>query len=192
MKRTANACAARENTSVRLPLLNMPMLATLARITVLAGLLSACSSPPAPASAPAAQAAVEDASVTLDIHASAKLNPGATGQAAPVRVRIFELKNSAAFSRADYFALAERASQTLGPDLVDQDEVLIRPGETRSVVRPLNPATRHIGLVVGYREIDRAQWRTVLNLAPQQGAHYRIDLDALAISSDAAANRPAQ
>lgn len=175
----------------------MPMLATLARIIVLTGLLSACSSPSAPASAPApapaAQAATDQPGVTLDIHASAKLNPGATGQAAPVRVRIFELKNSAAFSRADYFALADRASQTLSGDLVDQDEVLIRPGESRSVIRPLNPATRHIGLVVGYREIDRAQWRAVLNLAPQQGTHYRIDLDALAISSEAAATtRPAQ
>lgn len=177
-----------ENTPVK-----MPLLATVARIAVLASLLSACSSASSPASGPASQAPGDDASVTLDIHASATLNPGATGQPAPVRVRIFELKNSAAFSRADYFALAERGSQTLGADLVDQDEVLIRPGETRSVVRPLNPATRHIGLVVGYREIDRARWRTVLNLTPQHGSHYRIDLDALAISSAAAAaTRPAQ
>ncbi|WNW12462.1 type VI secretion system lipoprotein TssJ [Pseudomonas sp. DTU_2021_1001937_2_SI_NGA_ILE_001] len=164
------------------------MLASVARIFLLASLLSACSTP-----APETPGEAERA-VTLDLHASAALNPGATGQPAPVRVRIFELKNAAAFSRADYFALAERAAQTLGPDLVDQDEVLLRPGETRSVVRPLNPATRHVGLVVGYREIDRARWRTVLDVSPRQGQQYRIDLDAQAVRSDAVnpATRTAQ
>ncbi|WP_296262697.1 MULTISPECIES: type VI secretion system lipoprotein TssJ [unclassified Pseudomonas] len=132
--------------------------------------------------------------VVLHFTAVAGLNPGANGDPAPVRVRIFELKNTASFSRADYFALAERAQSTLGADLLDQDEVLLQPGQQLNVERALNTATRQIGLVVSYREIDQAQWRAVLNVAPRQTSEFRIDLDSRAVSSDPAAapTRPAQ
>lgn len=133
-------------------------------------------------------------SVALHFNAVAGLNPGANGQPAPVRVRIFELKNTASFSRADYFALAERAQSTLGADLLDQDEVLLQPGQQLTLNRNLNTATRQIGLVVGYREIDQAQWRAVLNVAPRQASEFQIGLDTRAVSSDSAAPtiRPAQ
>jgi type VI secretion system protein VasD len=104
-----------------------------------------------------------------------------------VRVRIYELKNTASFARADYFALAERAQATLGADLIDQDEVLVQPGQRLSLDRSLNSVTRQIGLVVGYREIDQARWRTVLVVEPQQPREFRIRLDARAVSSDASA-----
>lgn len=150
-------------------------------------LLAACSkdAPPAEVAAPAAPAAPD---VSLYFSAAAGLNPGAGGEAAPVRVRLFELKNAAAFERADYFALAERAQATLGADLLDQDEVLLRPGQQLHLRRPLDPATRQVGLVVGYREIDRAQWRSVLPVPPRD---YQISLDVRAVRSAEAAPQPA-
>lgn len=132
--------------------------------------------------------------VALHFDGVAGLNPGANGQPAPVRVRIYELKNTASFARADYFALAERAQATLGADLIDQDEVLVQPGQQLSLDRSLNSATRQIGLVVGYREIDQARWRTVLVVEPRQPREFRVRLDMRAVSSDASAppTRPAQ
>jgi len=58
--------------------------------------------------------------------------------------------------------------------------VLLQPGEQLSVERPLDPATRQIGLVVGYREIDQAQWRSVLPVPPRD---YQISLDVRAVRS---------
>ena len=100
----------------------------------------------------------------------------------------------ASFARADYFALAERAQATLGADLIDQDEVLVQPGQQLSLDRSLNSATRQIGLVVGYREIDQARWRTVLVVEPRQPREFQIRLDMRTVSSDASAHptRPAQ
>ncbi|MGC3895276.1 type VI secretion system lipoprotein TssJ [Pseudomonas urmiensis] len=141
-------------------------------------LLSACSKDASVA--PVADQAAAGHAVTLYFSAAEGLNPGASGIPAPVRVRIYELKNSAAFARADYFALAERAQATLAADLLDQDEVLLQPGEQLSVERPLDPATRQIGLVVGYREIDQAQWRSVLPVPPRD---YQISLDVRAVRS---------
>lgn len=142
-------------------------------------LLTACAKDAAPPQAPEAQ--IDTTRVELHFHAIAGLNPGTMGQPAPVRVRIFELKNAAAFSRADYFALADRAQPTLGLDLLDQDEVVIQPGQQLSIQRDLDPATRQIGLLVGYRELDRAQWRTVLSVPPRQASEYQISLDVRAV-----------
>jgi type VI secretion system protein VasD len=155
-------------------------------------LLTACTKD---AAAPTESRAVaaDNASLMLSFQAAAGLNPGISGQPAPVRVRIFELKNAAGFNRADYFSLAERAQATLGADLIDQDEVLLQPGQQLNIERTLNLATRHVGLVVGYREIDQAQWRTVLDIAPLQASHYQISLDVRAVRTAVAApTRPAQ
>ena len=154
-------------------------------------LLTACAKDAAP---PAPEAQIDTASVELHFHAISGLNPGTTGQPAPVRVRIFELKNAATFSRADYFALADRAQPTLGLDLLDQDEVVIQPGQQVSIQRELDPATRQIGLLVGYRELDRAQWRTVINVPARQYTEYQISLDVRAVRADVVASpsSPAQ
>ncbi|WHS60233.1 type VI secretion system lipoprotein TssJ [Pseudomonas sp. G2-4] len=129
------------------------------------------------------EAEADTAAVELHFHAISGLNPGATGQPAPVRVRIFELKNAATFGRSDYFALAERAQATLGADLIDQDEVLIQPGQQLSLQRDLDPATRHIGLLVGYRELDQSLWRSVINVPAREYTEYQISLDVRAVRS---------
>jgi len=90
-----------------------------------------------------AEAEAETAAVELHFHAINGLNPGANGQAAPVRVRIFELKNAATFARSDYFALADRAQSTLGLDLLDQDEVMVQPGEQLSIHVPARQYTEY-------------------------------------------------
>lgn len=148
---------------------------------LLAVLLSACSKDKPAAEAPPAEP--DSATITLHFQAVAGLNPGADGQAAPVRVRLYELKNSATFTRADYFALADRAQATLGVDLLDQDEVLVRPGQSLDIRRTLTAATRQLGLVVGYREIDQARWRTVISVLPRQSTEYTISLDVRALQS---------
>lgn len=148
--------------------------------TAAAMLLMACAKHPvsnAPVPAPT--------ELILHVQAIAGLNPGADGQSAPVRVRLFELKSAAVFARADYFALADQARATLGNDLVAQDEVLIQPGEYQKVSRQLDPTTRQLGLVVGYRELDRAVWRDVIPVTPGQGGEIQISLDVRAVRSAA-------
>lgn len=72
--------------------------------------------------------------------------------------------------------------------------MLLQPGQQLTIDRTLNAATRQVGLVVGYREIDRAQWRLLLDVAPRETREFQIGLDARAVSNDAAAHptRPAQ
>ncbi|HIE5122444.1 type VI secretion system lipoprotein TssJ [Pseudomonas aeruginosa] len=119
--------------------------------------------------------------VVIWLHAAPNLNPSAAGQAAPLRLRLYELKKDTAFGRADYFALTDNAQSTLGGDLVEQDEFLLRPGEERRIERTLDEQTRQLGFVAAYRDLDRATWRQVLAVPGQRTSHLDITLGAQAI-----------
>lgn len=148
----------------------MPRIVLLALVL----LVSACASDPAP---PAPTV------VVLHIQAAADLNPSANGQATPVRVRLYELKSGAAFNRADYFSLVEAANATLSTDLLEQDELLIQPGQQLTMERVLDEQSRLLGLVVAYRELDRAVWRQVLSIQSHQTNHMNVTLGARAVSA---------
>lgn len=163
-------------------------------LTLVAMLVLAACAKDAPTPAEPVKEEPGATTVELCFQAVAGLNPGPDGLSTPVRVRIFELKNPATFMRADYFALAERAPATLGPDLIDQDEVLVKPGDQFTLKRTLDPATRQVGLLVGYREVDQALWRVGVNTAQRLNNQYQIVLDVRAISAELVAppSSPAQ
>ncbi|NQD93585.1 type VI secretion system lipoprotein TssJ [Pseudomonas sp. CrR25] len=146
------------------------------RVLLLAAalLLAACASDPAP---PAPTI------VILQFQAAADLNPSPDGQAAPVRVRLYELKSGAAFSRADYFSLVDAANATLAADLLEQDELLIHPGQQLTVERQLDEQSRLLGLVVAYRQLDNAVWRQLVSIPGHQTNQLNVSLGARAVSA---------
>ena len=148
----------------------MPRIVLLA----MALLLTACASDPEP---PAPTI------VVLQFQAAANLNPSPDGQAAPVRVRLYELKSGAAFSRADYFSLVDAANATLSSDLLEQDELLIQPGQQLTVERQLDEQSRLLGFVVAYRQLDSAVWRQLVDIPSNQTSQLSINLGATAISA---------
>ncbi|MDN6859262.1 type VI secretion system lipoprotein TssJ [Pseudomonas sp. CAN2814] len=150
------------------------------QVLLAAGLALLCNGCSSDAASPA-PAPEEGTRVTLQLQADSRLNPTPEGYSAPVRVRLLELRSAAGFERADYFSLAEHAATVLGNDLIAQDEWLLQPGEQRELTRHLDPATRQLALMVGYRDLDRAQWRSVLQPVAGQAASYRIELGANAV-----------
>jgi len=142
-------------------------------LVVVALLCAACASetPPPPTK------------VLLQFQAATDLNPSGSGQAAPVRVRLYELKSGAAFSRSDYFSLVDAPQTVLAADLVEQDELLIRPGEQQSLERTLDDATRLLGIVVAYRDLDSAVWRQLIPVKVNETSQYSITLAARGVSA---------
>jgi type VI secretion system protein VasD len=43
--------------------------------------------------------------------------------------------------------------------LLGKNQVILQPGESKTLPMELNPMTTAIGLVAGYRDIDNAVWR---------------------------------
>ncbi|MBS4052189.1 MAG: type VI secretion system lipoprotein TssJ, partial [Methylomonas sp.] len=91
--------------------------------------------------------------VNLQIETSADLNADINGNGAPVMLRIYELREQSNFNSADFFAIFNDEKATLAADLARKQELLLQPGESKSLT--LNPAddVQAIGLFAGFRQL---------------------------------------
>jgi type VI secretion system protein VasD len=110
------------------------------------------------------------------------MNPDVTGRPSPVLLRLYELKAPANFDQADFFSLYQQAQDVLGADLLARDEFLLRPGETRTLERVVEPDARYLGLLAAYRDLDHALWHAVIPLTPHARSQVRVDLGRLALT----------
>jgi type VI secretion system protein VasD len=123
-------------------------------LTLLAlALPAACGGPPPPAV------------LTLTIVGGADQNPDPGGQPLSVGVHLFELASRAKFDTADVFGLTEHEPATLGTDDLGSQQIVVRPGETKTITDQLKPGTQFIGIAVLFRDIDRSHWRAVSAVA---------------------------
>jgi type VI secretion system protein VasD len=120
----------------------------------------------------------------FDVQAS--VNPDSRGRPSPVVVRLYELKSMAAFNGADFFSIYERDKETLGAELLAREEFLLRPGEKRQLERKLQPETTYVGVIAAFRDLEHAQWRGTMAVAPGQVVPVLIKLEGSKISIGAA------
>ncbi|EDT40698.1 type VI secretion system lipoprotein TssJ [Burkholderia ambifaria] len=125
--------------------------------------------------------------IRLDMRVNARpdVNPDDRGRAAPIVVRIYELKNDGAFNAADFFTLQTQDKTVLADDVVKRDELQLRPGEHQTLVRRPDPATTAIGVIAAYRDLPKAVWRAVYTMpfAPNK-AWYRLFTPKLKLTID--------
>ncbi|MGV2293069.1 type VI secretion system lipoprotein TssJ [Trinickia sp. YCB016] len=106
----------------------------------------------------------EQTDLRVQVAASENVNPDEWGRAAPIMVRVYELKSATAFESADFFTLQNDSKKVLGDDVVAVDEFILRPGDKREIRRKSNQATTAIGVLAGYRDLGKAVWRDVYRL----------------------------
>lgn len=107
--------------------------------------------------------------VEIAIAASERLNPTEAGRPSPVVVRIYELSNQTWFQAAGFFELIGMQDAPKNEEVLDMQEFVAVPGEVRVVRKRANLATRAIGVVAGYRDMDTGAWRSVAPLpSPHQ------------------------
>lgn len=139
------------------------------------GLLSACAgAPPKPEP------------ISIQITTTADVNPDMQGRPSPIILHIMELTSTEQFNRLDYMGLTQPSGAALGPELVSKNQMVLQPGETKSLPMELNPMTSAIGLVAGYRDIDNAAWRKVVPITQGTTTGISITLEQTQIvtSSD--------
>jgi type VI secretion system protein VasD len=143
--------------------------------------LAACGGQPPKQDKPPAPAPV----LRIDAAAAADANRGPSGQALPIVIRLYELKAQGAFSGADFFSLYEREAKTLGGELIAREELTLAPGQTRQIVRPLDPQTRYLGVLGAFTDIDRATWRALVPLVAGKDNNLDVAVGAKAIRTQA-------
>lgn len=116
--------------------------------------------------------------------AAQKLNPTESGRAAPLQVRVYELKTAAAFNGAGFMALYQNDQATLGADVVNREELMLQPSENRAIKKTVSPETKFIGVVGAYRQIEKATWRVVVPVQTGKEQTLTIRAGENALSAD--------
>lgn len=109
----------------------------------------------------------------LSVKASGKVNAGNQNKATPIEIRIYELKNDATFTAADYWSLHDNDKSVLTEDLLHRDSFILHPGEEKKLRRPLNVQTTAIGVIASYRNLAKSVWRATYKIPePQEKRWY--------------------
>lgn len=99
--------------------------------------------------------------IDLAVASQINSNPDHTGRPSPVIVKVYELRSDLAFSQSDFRPLFETPVQVLGADLLAADELVLVPGEARRITYEPVEGTRFLGLLAGFRQVERAKWKVV-------------------------------
>lgn len=107
----------------------------------------------------------------IELYADPRVNPDANGRPSPIQVTVFELRSSSEFEARDYFTLQGDPQAALGKTLLDSDQVILQPGETRKVTHAGSVEARVVGIVAGYRDLENSQWRLTVPLPEAQNTN---------------------
>jgi type VI secretion system protein VasD len=137
---------------------------------VVTPLLSACGSKPPPPTV-----------VQLTVKAAPNINPDADNRPSPVLLRAYQLGATDGFDKAAFFQLYDKDAATLGTDMADRQEIAVAPGETKTVTLEFKPNAKFLGVLVAFRNIDRATWRADAPIPPNKTTSLTVTVDALSV-----------
>lgn len=120
--------------------------------------------------------------IQLSVLAGADVNPDARNRPSPITVRVYALKSAAAFEAADFFSLYEKDASILGADVVQREELLLRPGDNKPLEMKLSPDAKSLAVFAAFRDLDRARWRAVRVIEVGKAAKLQIKVAARQIS----------
>ena len=137
-------------------------------LPVLCGLLLAgCGGPPPP----------PPTVVEAKVSAAADANG-----AAPVSLRIYQLVSPAGFEAAQFFPLFNGDAAVLKDDLVKRDDLLLAPGQSRSLTLSPPDRAKAIGVFGAYRDYEKVSWRGVAAIPPNATSVLSVTAGASGLS----------
>jgi type VI secretion system protein VasD len=120
--------------------------------------------------------------VELTFTASADINPDPSGRASSVNVRYYQLGATGAFEKADYFQLHDHEAALLTKDVLDQQDLLLTPGATKTVTIEGKAGAKFLGVAASFRDIDGATWRGDVPIPPNKTTKIKVDVSKLMVS----------
>lgn len=120
---------------------------------------------------------------TVELSASRDANATASGQGAPVVVRVYQLASAAAFEKAEFFRLLNSDAATLGPDMIKKEEFLLAPGAKRTTTLTLPDSVKAIGLFGAFREFQGVTWRATVSPPPNKTTPVAVTVNASGLTA---------
>lgn len=106
--------------------------------------------------------------LSVQLTAAELVNPGPSGEARAVVVRIVQMTGADAFATADYRSLASDTEGAVGDDFLSFEEVLIAPGQAETLALEIDPDAEHIGVIALVRDPASVEWRAVEPIASRR------------------------
>ena len=108
-----------------------------------------------------------DTDLKLALKADADINPDDKKRPSPLFLRMYELKSTKQFEKANFIDLFERDSEVLGADLVAKQTLKrLRPGDERTDRFVLKPETRYVGIFAEFLQYKDAKFKVLVPVAP--------------------------
>ena len=108
-----------------------------------------------------------DTDLKLTFNADADINPDDKKRPSPLFLRMYELKATKQFEKANFIDLFERDSEVLGADLVAKQTLKrLKPGDERTDKFILKPETRFVALVAEFLQYKDAKFKIIIPIAP--------------------------
>ncbi|NOR69502.1 MAG: type VI secretion system lipoprotein TssJ [Methylomarinum sp.] len=126
----------------------------------------------------------EPITLNLTISASKKLNPDIEKRASPIVIRIYQLTQIDTFNNSDFFALYENDQSILAKDLKYREEIEIKPGQSSIKTLEINSTSKYIAVLAAFRDLDRAQWKSFLEIDPLNLQSLKIELGEFKVIID--------
>ena len=125
----------------------------------------------------------EDIVLKGSMEAVEQVNPDGQGRPSPLVIKIYQLKAGDKFELADFFALFDQPEAALGADLLAVEDVMMTPGEIKPYEGDFDPDTRFIGVVAAYRDINQAEWKSMVEM-PERNIMNFLRRGALTIKAE--------
>jgi type VI secretion system protein VasD len=106
--------------------------------------------------------------VALTLTASADANANAAGQGAPVQIRLYQLAAASGFGNAEFFQLLNQDQATLGADLVKRDDIILAPGQSKTLSLAPTDQVKALGVFAAYQNFQGVTWRASAAIPPHQ------------------------
>ena len=123
--------------------------------------------------------------VDMRLHASPNLNAGAGRQPYALAIRIYKLRQPAAFERMtfDSFLSPHSEREMLGNDLLEVKEVMLVPGQRYEISEKVTREAYYMGVVALFRAPAPGRWRQLVTASEAERNGITIGLHACALSA---------
>lgn len=136
--------------------------------------LAACSSSPPPPPPPT--------TIQLTVVGAKALNPDPNGRPSPVMLRLYQLGPTDAFANADFFQVIDQDKATLGPTLLDRQELAVPPDSRQTVTIQPKPDVKTLAVAAAFRAYEEAGWRAMQPILPNKANSFVLTATASTIT----------
>lgn len=108
-----------------------------------------------------------DTDLQLTFKVDSDINPDDNNKPSPVFIRMYSLKSTKMFNKADFIDLYEKDKEVLGADLLNKQVLKrLKPGEDQVENFVLDKKARYVALFAEFLQYKNAEYRIVIPVVP--------------------------